>query len=196
MPKRQGRKKPELILGFVGPICVGKGLAIEYLVKEYGFYYSSTSDRIREEIKRHGLKVTRKRLQKFGGELRKKFGSEVLAKRTWDDILHSGAKKAVVDAIRSKGEIEFLKRIPGFYLIAVLAKPKIRFQRIVERGRDDDPKKWEEFLKMEERDKKAEGRDIGGCVKMADFRIENNGTIEELESKIKKVLRKLPAKKK
>jgi dephospho-CoA kinase len=44
---------------------------------------------------------------------------------------------------------------------------------------------------MEERDNKKEGRDIEACLKMADFRIENNGTLKELYQKLDKVLKKI-----
>ena len=187
MPK----KKPKLILGFVGKFCAGKGVATEYLVKKHKFYYSSCSDRIREEILKRGQEITRERLQEVGGQLRQEFGSEVLAKRTWIDVCRSGGQRAVIDSIRGKEEVEFLKTIPGFYLLAIEANPKIRFQRMVERGINSDPKTWEEFLKTEERDKTGDGRNIQACLEMADFKIENNGTIEKLQKKIEKILKNI-----
>lgn len=187
MPK----KKPKLILGFVGKLCAGKGVSTTFLVEKHGFYYSSCSDRIREEILKRGQEITRERLQEVGGQLRREFGPAVLAKRTWQDVCRSEAKKAVIDSIRGKEEVEFLKTIPGFYLLAIEASPKIRFQRMVERGINSDPITWEEFLKTEDRDKTGDGRNIQACLKMADFKIENNGTIEKLQKKIGKILKKI-----
>lgn len=188
MPKR---KKPEVILGFVGKLCAGKGVSTAFLVEKYGFYYSSCSDRIREEILKRGEEITREKLQEVGGELRQKFGPAVLAKRTWIDICRSEAKKAVVDSIRGKEEVEFLKTIPGFYLVAIEADPRTRFKRMVERGIKSDPLTWEEFLRTESRDVSQDGRNIEACIEMADFKVENNGTIEELQKKIEKILKSI-----
>lgn len=178
--------KKRLIIGFVGLPCSGKGTVIDYLVKKHGFFYSSTSDEIRSEIKNRGQKITRENLQKTAGELRQKHGPDIWAKRAWKKVANSGQDRAVVDAIRAVEEIEFLRKQPGFHLMAVLADPKIRFQRMIKRHREGDPQTWQEFLAMEERDKNAEGRNIGACLKMADFELENNGTVEELEEQVKK----------
>ena len=97
----------------------------------------------------------------------------------------------MVDGIRGTEEVEFLKKKPNFYLITVLAKPRIRYQRMINRGRKDEKITWEEFRQMEERDKKAEGRNIDGCIEMADLKIENNGIIKEFQKKIEELLKKL-----
>ena len=121
-------------------------------------------------------------------------GSEILAKRVWERVLASGKSRAIVDGLRSVEEARFLKGKPNFYLIAVLAKPRLRYQRMIKRGRGGESLSWKEFQKMEERDKTAEGRNIDGCLKMADIKIENNGTIEEFQERIEKVLEKIKIK--
>lgn len=183
--------RPKVILGFVGFPCVGKGVAIDYLVKNHGFYYSSLSDRIREESRRRNLEITRENLQNLAGELREKLGPEILAKRTWERVLKDGFNKVVVDAIRGKEEAEFFKKISGFYLVAISSSQKIRFQRMLARGRESDPITWEEFLRMEEKDNSQEGRNIQACLQMADFEIENNGTVEELAKRLEKLIKRL-----
>lgn len=185
-------KKPKLILGFVGKFCAGKGVAVSYLCQKHGFYASSCSDRIREEILANGEEITRERLQEVAGRLRKEFGPAVLAQRTWGEICRRGVEKSVVDSIRGVGEVEFLKKIPGFFFIAVLADPKIRFQRMRERARGlDDLKTWEEFQEAERRDLNRDGRNIEACIKMADFTIENSGSTDELYQKIDEILEKI-----
>jgi dephospho-CoA kinase len=185
------RRKPELVLGLVSSVCAGKSTLSEFLINKYGFFHTSFSGIIKEEIEKKGQEVNRDRLQAVGGELREKYGPEILAKRVWERVLVSGKSGAVVDGLRSVEEARFLKGKPNFYLIAVLAKPRIRYQRMIKRGRKGESLSWKEFQKMEERDKKAEGRDIVGCLKMADFKIENNGTIKEFQEKIEVLSRKL-----
>lgn len=185
--------QPKLVLGFVGKLCAGKGLAIAYLVEKYGFYASSCSDRIREEIRKQGKEVTREGLQEVGGKLRGEFGPAVLAQRTWENILDSGAKKAIVDSIRGKEEVDFLKTQINFYLIAIEADQRTRFDRMVSRAIKSDPITWEEFRKTEARDLTGDGRNIEACIKEADFHIENNGSAEELYQKLEKLLKNLPS---
>lgn len=182
------KEKAPIIFGFVGLPCAGKGTAIEYLVKKHGFSYFSTSDEIRKEIRRRGQEITRENLQKTAGEMRQKHGPDIWAKRAWEKVVSFGQNQAVVDAIRAVEEVEFLKKQPGFCLVAVLADARTRFQRMAKRSREGDPKTWEEFLKIEARDKNAEGRNIEACLQMADFKVENNGTLEELEKEIEKKL--------
>lgn len=184
-------KQPKLILGFVSKFCAGKGAATSYLTEKHGFYCSSCSDRIREEILKQGKEINRENLQETGGKLRIEFGPAVLAQRTWEHISNSGFEKVVVDSIRGKEEVEFLKKIPGFYLIALTADQKIRFRRMLSRKTPGDPTTWEDFLKAEERDINSDGRNIEACLEMADYKIENNGTLEELHKKLDDLLEEI-----
>ncbi len=182
------QKNPELILGFVGKVAAGKGSAISYLVEEYGFFSSSCSDRIREEILKQGKEINRETLQEVGGILRKQHGPAVLAEKTWQNLLENKVEKAVIDSIRGIEEVEYLKRIKNFYLIFVDADMKTRFQRTVERGRGD-PVTWGEFIKSEERDLTGDGRNITACIEAADFKIENDGTLGQLYVQLEEILR-------
>ena len=185
------KNQPKIILGFVGKLCAGKGAAISYLVEKHGFYASSCSDRIRESIRGEGLEVTRERLLEFGGKLREKFGPEALAKLTWEKISQEEVNKGVVDSIRAKGEAEFLKTLPNFYLIAIDSDQKTRFERMKARKRESDPTTFEEFQKTEEADMNSGGRDIDAVIQMANFRIENNGTEKDLYQKLDNLLKKI-----
>jgi len=182
----------KIVIGLTGPISGGKGTVADIL-KEKGFFYTSLSDRIREEITHRGGEITRENLQDVADELRKSFGANVLADRTWE--LVSQKEKSAIDSIRSLGEVEFLKTKPGFILIGVTAPRELRYQRMKERTRQGDPLSWEEFLRLDEKDfnsgKKGEGRNIQGCLDQADFLIENTGTLEELKKKIEAILKKI-----
>lgn len=184
-------EQPKIVLAFVSKLCAGKGTAIAYLADKYGFTASSCSDRIREEIKKNGEEITRDGLQETGGRLRKEFGPQVLAERTWNKFLEEGVEKAVVDSIRGIEEVEFFKSKPNFHLIALESTSENRFARMVARKRESDPQTWEDFLAAEEKDNKGGGRDIDACMEMADFRIENNGTTEEMYKQIDHLLQKI-----
>lgn len=184
-------KTKQLIVGLTGPIAAGHEVVGEYLKKK-GFFFSSTSDRIREECKRQGLEITRENLQKLGDELRYQFGPEILAKRTWEKV--QKYPLSVIDSLRNITEVEFLKTKPNFYLLGITAPRRLRFQRVAFRNRELDPMTWKEFLAVDKKDFKSGqgkfGRNITACLKKADFLVVNDGTIKELEKKIERWLEK------
>ena len=183
-----------IIIGLTGPIAGGKGIVAEFLRKK-GFFYSSTSDRVREEARKREVEITRESLQKIADDLRRKFGPEVLAKRTWGMIENQSNTQAVIDSIRGEAEVDYLKGRPNFYLIGVTAPRRLRYQRVISRQRESDPMKWEEFLRIDKIDFKSgrgkEGRYIKACLKKSDFLIENVGTLRNLEEEIGKILKKI-----
>ncbi len=187
--------QPKIILGFVSQLCAGKDTALAYLQEKHGFYSSSLSDRIREEIVRQGKEITRDSLQKVAGEMREKFGPMVLAERTWQNVLDKHPGKATVGSLRGTEEVEFFrKHIPNFRLIFIDTDEKIRFARMVERAKTTgrkDPVIWKEFKEMMGREQYGDGRNIPATIEMADFKIENNGTLEEFEKKLDELLKKL-----
>lgn len=187
----KNKNQPKIILGLVGKFCSGKGSVAQYLVEKHGYISASFSDRIREEIKKQGQEITRENLQKVGGQMRQEFGSAVLAIKTWEYIQKEEAEKAVVETPRSVEEVEYLKKIPNFFLINVDSDQKIRFERMKLRKRESDPQTWEDFISSEERDLKGDGRSMEECIAMADFTIENNGTEKELHKKLDKLLKKI-----
>lgn len=186
-------KEKRIVIGLTGPISGGKGVVADIL-KEKGFFYSSTSDRIREEIRERGQEVTRERLQDVADELRAKFGPEVLALRTWN-LVTNQPKNAIIDSIRNELEVDFLKGKPGFVLIGVTAPRKLRFERAKARNKEKEPLTWEAFVRVDERDFDSNlgkvGRNIPACLKKVDFLIENTGTLAELKEEVKKVLTKI-----
>jgi len=180
-------KTKKVIIGLTGPIAGGKGIIAGFLKKKR-FFYSSTSERVREECRKRGIEITRDSLQDTADELRRKFGPEVLAKRTWEIV-----KKyplAVVDSIRGIAEVDFLKAKPNFYLIGVIAPRRTRFKRVAARGRESDPITWKEFLASDKKDFKSGqgkfGRDITACLKKTDLVFNNNVTVKQLEEKVEK----------
>lgn len=183
----------KIVIGFVGQICSGKGEAAKYLVEKHGFVSFSLSDQIRQEIKKRGLDITRERLAETGGELREKFGSSILASRAWEIIKEQHTEKAIIDGVRSLGEIEYLQKLPNFHLVAIEADQKIRFERIKQRALDgrSDPITWESFLEAEKNDSENFGMNVEKCMERAEFHIINEGTPEEFQQKLNDILTKL-----
>ncbi len=183
----------KIIIGLTGPLSGGKGTMAEIL-KEKGFFCTSLSDRIREEIVFRGGEITRENLQNVADGLRQEFGPQILAERSWKTVA-SQSGNSVIESIRSIGEVDFLKRKPGFVLIGVTAPREVRYRRTVERTRVGDPLSWEEFVRLDKKDfksgKDGNGRDIEACLKKSDYLIENTGTVGELNLAVDKILKKI-----
>ncbi len=180
-----------MIIGLTGRNCAGKGTIIEFLTK-IGFICYSLSDVIREELIKNNIEITRDNLIEKGREMRLNFGPAVLAERVANKL--DIEKNYVIDSIRHTAEIEVFKKRKDFVLIEVIASPEIRFERIKNRGRENDPKTFEEFCKYEmeeEKNENIEGQQLLLCSKLAEIKIENNSTIEDLHKRLKEIVIKL-----
>lgn len=184
-------KIKRIVIGLVGPIASGKGVVAKLLEKR-GFSVFSLSRIVRDEVARRGLSPVRKNLQDVGDDLRKKFGGDILARRTAKKAIESGARLVVIDAIRNPSEIIYLKKNLAIKIIGVDATAKKRFRYALKRAYPYDPKTWEEFLKAEKRDRgigqNKLGQQVGRCLAMAEVVIKNNGTLKDLEKKVEKIL--------
>lgn len=182
-----------MIIGISGSIAAGKETLTEFLRKK-GFIYIETRKILEEELEKRNLELTRENLQNIGDELRKREGVGVLMKRILDKI--DIKKNYIIDSIRNSGEVDFLRKaVKDFVLIGIDAPQKLRFERIMKRGKPGDPKTWKDFLKMDERDffdkTNPMGQQTGKCIKIADFVIINDGSLEDSMKKIEKVWLKI-----
>ena len=184
------------VIGLVGSIASGKG-TVAQILKELGWEYYSLSDRIREELTKRDLPITREWLQDMGDELRSKYGEAILAQRTSELIAESPHPKIVVDSIRNPAEIKFLREHldAKVAIIGVDASPEVRWRRFVERGRNENVKTKEEFLAMDARETQEPGEphkiDIAGCMKLVDFTIKNEGTPDDLMRELGRFFRQV-----
>ncbi len=156
------------------------------------FIAFSLSDIIRDEAKKRGLDPARDNLIAIGNELRETEGPGTLAKRTIEKIRN--APQAVVDSIRNPSEIEELrKNLKDFRLIGVTAGQKVRFERAMKRARAGDGLTFEEFAKKEEKENSTDpkAQQLSACFQMADFTVDNSGSLEDLKRQIDGILQKL-----
>ena len=127
----------------------------------------------------------------LGNALRREFNNEgILAKRLLAKIK---TKKAALDGVRNLVELAELRKANSFYLIAIDAPQKLRFERMQKRKRKGDPAAFEDFKKIDDAENKgiSKGQEINACIAEADFKISNTGTIDELHKKLEKILAKL-----
>ena len=186
-----------MIIGLTGSLAAGKGVVSDFL-KEKGFVYLSLSNELREIAKQRKIELTRENLQNLGNQLREIEGPGVLAKIVIDKIKSQQYSKAIIDGIRNPAEIEELKKLKNFFLISVDAPQQIRFERMKERNRESDPIVWEEFLRIDIKDKGGgeleTGQGVEKCMSKADFVLINQGSLEEIKKRIEELYEEIERK--
>ena len=186
------------VFGFVGTFGAGKGTAIELftrILSEKGKVYAfSTSDMFREELKKKGFGIDRETLRCFANEMRTAHGAGYAGKLAVKAIEKIKPDYALVDSMRNPGEADALKKFYGknFTLVAIDAPIELRHARTKVRNRDKgDQLTFEEFRASEDLESKTtnpNSQNIPALIKMADVKIENNGTQEELKTKLAKLI--------
>lgn len=183
-----------MIIGLTGRIASGKQVIVDYLIKK-GFRYYTISNIIREEASKRGIAIERKNLQDLGNEVRNTDGPGAWTKRLIAKM--EQGQNYVIDGIRNPGEIIELRKLKNFYLIAIDAPQKQRFERFIKRAKPSDPHTWEDFLVIDKRDfgeDDLNGQQVGLCIKMNDFSINNSGYVEDFLRKFEEVFEKIDKK--
>lgn len=179
------------IIGITGTLGSGKGTVFKYLKYKYGFKHYSASGFINEEIARRDLPENRDNQRLVANDLRTTYGSGYVAEQLYARAVAKGGN-AIIESLRSTGEIDTLRKLGGqFYLLAVDADQKIRYERIAQRGSTKDSVSFEHFQEQESKelnDSTAGGMKILECIKMADGHVQNNGDIPALYEVLDKII--------
>jgi len=184
-----------MIIGMCGRPGAGKETLTSFL-RDKGFIYFETSAILREELVKLGLEITRWNMQNLADNMREKNGVGAVMKLLLDKANKDKNKNYIFDSLRNAGEAEFLrKNVQNFILMGVDAPQKIRFERMIKRAKSSDPKTWEDFLKVDERDNfdisNPMGQQTGKLLEVSDFVIVNKGSLKDSLDEIKKIWEKI-----
>ena len=177
-----------MIIGLTGTFAAGKDAIADYIAKK-GFEHFSTGEEVAEIAKEKGIKNTRDNLRELANDLRDEYGPEFLSRRVIEKKAKSN--KIIITGLRQPGEIEYLKSLGDFYLIAVDAPTKVRFLRMQERKRPGDPETLEQMVAKEEKEMESKGlnaQKIHECMAMADYLIINEKGFNELYKEVDRVV--------
>jgi dephospho-CoA kinase len=182
-----------VIIGITGTLGAGKGTIVEFLVKEKKFNHFSVRSFLLERIKARGLPENRDSMVSVANELRKNNSPSYIVDQLFK-MARSLGSNAVIESIRTPGEIESLRNKGEFYLFAVDADPRLRYDRIAARRSETDHVDFETFLDNETREMTSEdpnNQNLRKCIEMADYRFNNNTTVADLHEQVDSVIRKL-----
>lgn len=134
------------IIGITGTLGAGKGTVVDYLVTK-GFKHYSARDFITREIVCRGMAVNRDSMTVVANDLRAEHSPSYIAEALYEEAAAAG-KNAVIESLRTEGEIAALRAKGDFLLVAVDADPKVRYERIVARGSETDKISLKNFSPM------------------------------------------------
>ena len=182
-----------IIVGITGTLGAGKGTVVEYLVKEKGFIHYSVRDFLRKELERRNMPLNRDTLTDVANNLREKHGPAHIAEALYREAERTD-RNCIIESIRTPGEVKALRTKERFYLLAIDADLEIRSRRIRDRRSETDQISYDTFLMNEKREMHATGpfkQNLSGCIELADYVINNNGSIRELQRKTENFLVKI-----
>jgi len=167
----------------VGMPGSGKDIFVQEATKA-GFNHIRMGDMVRLFAGEAGIDSSDMSIGGFATSQRDEHGPDVWAVRTLQRMPDGNV---LIDGSRSLAEIDRFRTVLGndLKVVAIDAPSEIRFKRLVERGRDDDPKALEDF---QTRDSRELSWGLGEALARADITIPNHWGLEEFREQCQAVI--------
>ena len=178
------------IIGITGTLGAGKGTIVDLLKGEYGYAHYSVRDYLIEVIHNRGMEINRDSMTMVANELRANNSPSFITDELYKKAVKNNTN-CIIESIRTPGEIDSLRSKGKFYLFAVDADSRVRFDRIQIRKSSTDNVDYKTFVANEEREMNTDDpnkQNLAKCISMADFVFNNNGGLTELNNKIREVI--------
>ena len=179
-----------MIIGITGTLGAGKGAIVEYLAQK-GFRHYSVREFLTEEINKRSLPINRDSMVLVANQLREINSPSYIIEKLMEKAKQEGGN-SIIESVRTQGEAEKIKE--GGILLAIDADLQIRYSRISGRQSETDRISFERFREDERREifsTDPNKQNLSACIKMADFVLNNDGTLEDLHRQIEEVYRKI-----
>lgn len=177
------------VIGVVGLNGSGKDALLKYLKERCGLEILSLGDVARELAHLEGVKYSRDKLHEISQKYVDKYGPDFFIKALIEEIYKKNLTKVGITGIRTSTDLDALKERLGadFLLIHVeVGDPRVRFERLRERGEARDPKNYEDFLAQE---KSEQGLfQLEEATARADVTVQNAGTLEDFHREIDRLI--------
>ncbi len=180
------------VIGLIGEKGSGKGSVAKLLMEKYGAQHFGTSVILKKIADEVHLPQTRDNLIKLALVLKDGFWPGIVIDAMISEIEKSGSALVIADGIRMHGDVEpfWDKYGENFKLVYVTAPLNIRFERTRLRKEKvgEENTDFRQFIEEEGRLTEVSIAEIG---KMADYKIDNSGSLPELEKQIIDIMDKI-----
>lgn len=183
----------KLIIGLLGEKGGGKGTFTSVLkesLPDKTIESYRSRDILSDILNILNLPLTRDNFQTLAPLLRDNFRSDIITQAIAKKISQSEADIVIFDGVRWNSDVELIRTFPNNYLVYVTADPKIRYQRTKLRKEKagEDQATFEQFLEEETAETERYIPIIGAT---ADFKIINNGSLDEFKNQVSQILTKI-----
>jgi len=179
--------KKTLVIGLAGEIASGKGTVAKYLAQHHHAVEYKFSNILGDILNRVHLDKNRENFTNLSIGLRKYYGQDILAHALAEDVKEASDNIIVVDGVRRKADLKYLRELDNFIFVFIAADVKARYERLTARSekQDDRTKTFEQFQKDAELETE---RSIAQLRNIADVNISNDGTLDELYARVDKII--------
>lgn len=176
-----------LIIGLVGRKGSGKGTVAKILKEKYGASVYRFSDVLSDILNILFVENSHENLIRLSEILRPAFGQDILKKALLQRMKNDAAPLIVLDGLRRLEDLNGLESAGEFLLVNVTAPPETRFARMQTRGEKagETSKTLESFMELEQAPTEVT---IASLEARANRTIDNSGTADDLEQKVKEMM--------
>ena len=181
------------ILAIVGMSGSGKSVAVDYLTAK-GYPKVYFGGMIYKEMEKRGIPRTEdgESEKKFREEIREQEGKDWVVNQVikeTKDLIAAGQKRIILDGVYSWTEYKILKKeFPkNLYFVAIVVDKDLRYDRVAIR-----PERPFDGAAIRERDRsELDNLEKGGPIAAADYYILNNSSIEDMQTRLADILKKV-----
>jgi len=175
------------VLAIVGMPGSGKTEALNAIAEKGIPVFNMGNVITKIEPKKRGIeKIDEYKENEIRRDIRKKLGPAAVAVVIAEEVEKTNADIVAIGGLHSFAEMDYFKERFGsdFHLIAIEASKETRFKRLSERGHR---KLYKDAFEHREK-RYSEDFDIPAIMEQAEYKISNEGSLEDFKKEVKKTL--------